>query len=73
MRAGEELVKFSRIVFNFPCVGLLDEQQQQVAQEKEAKKLERRLQKAGKGRKSKGDERPSSKLEVCCLVEGKGG
>ena len=31
MRAGEKLVKFSRIVFNFPCVGLLDEQQQHIA------------------------------------------
>jgi hypothetical protein len=71
MRAGEELVKFSRIIFNFPCVGLLDEQQQQVAQEEEAKKLERRLQKAGKGRKSKGDEKQSSYSKAQELEKGR--
>jgi hypothetical protein len=72
MRAGDELVKFSRIIFNFPCVGLLDEQQQQVAQEEEAKKLERRLQKAGKGRKSsKGDEKLTSYSKAQELEKGR--
>ena len=72
MRAGDELVKFSRIIFNFPCVGLLDEQQQQVAQEEEAKKLERRLQKAGKGRKSsKGDEKHTSYSKAQELEKGR--
>ncbi|EKX44502.1 hypothetical protein GUITHDRAFT_139738 [Guillardia theta CCMP2712] len=36
------LRKFDRIVFNFPCVGLLEEQQKQAMEENMQKKLQRR-------------------------------
>jgi len=63
MRQGEELVKFDRIVFNFPCVGLLEEQQVLAVQEKETKKMESRLRKAGKG-KLPAQEKKTSNAEV---------
>ena len=63
MRQGDELVKFDRIVFNFPCVGLLEEQQALAVQEKETKKMESRLRKAGKG-KLPAQEKKSSNSDV---------
>ena len=66
MRQGEQLAKFNRIIFNFPCVGLLDEQQLRIAQEKAAKKREVALRKGskGKGPKDSRDQKPSSNTEA---------
>ena len=69
MRQGDKLVKFSRIIFNFPCVGLLDEQQLQILQEKERKKFEHRMKIAGKGRKQKEEVKKSSHAEVSGVAQ----
>ena len=64
MRIGPDkaLRRFQRIVFNFPCVGLLDEQQLQARQELQNKKMEQRLRKAGKGRNKQEDEDKKNRL-----------
>jgi hypothetical protein len=59
MRTGDNVRKFSRIVFNFPCIGLLEDQQVKAAQEKREKELERKLRKGAKGKKKKDDDKKS--------------